>query len=920
MSEPGWPTLPLDRLEAVVFDTDGVLTDTASVHAAAWKRLFDEYLRVRAARDGEPFRAFEEADYLRHVDGRPRYDGVAGFLASRGIELPWGDPSDPPDRETVCGLGNAKDRYFVTHLRDHGARAFPTSVALVRRLRERGLRTAVVSASRNMVAVLESAGLRQLFDAEVDGVEAARLGLAGKPDPALFLEAARRLGVAPARAAVVEDALAGVEAGRRGRFAVVVGVDRGGQAAALAERGADVVVADLGELALEAPRRMEPNELGGRADPGWTVVVRAGPRREGVTESLCALADGRFGTRGVREEAGAGSGPVTVAAGVFSDAGGVPTLLAGPVWTGLEVAPPDGRDRRELDLRGGVLRRTWEARGGTLRSLRFASLAQPGVVGLRVEGPADAVAAGPALLAPGVDGTRFEEGHLDGAHWARTRSAGGGGITAAARQRTSGDGSRVVERLAVYLADQDSAPAPEAAVDRLRVVAAAGFDRLLDEHRAAWAARWADAEVTIDGDPDAELAVRFALFHLLASAGGGGEAGVGARGLSGPVYAGHVFWDADVFVLPALAAVHPAAARAMVEYRIRRLEPARRLAAERGLAGARFAWESAADGTEVTPEWATDRTGRPMRILTGEQEDHIVADVPWAACRYADWTGDTALLEGPGRDLLLDTARYWASRARWDEDGLAHIDKVIGPDEYHVEVDDNAFTNVMARWNLRRAAALAERAGGAASEEIAAWRRLAGALVDGYDPASGRYRQFDGFDDLEPLLIGELARPPVIADALLGRERVEATQVVKQADVLMLHLLVPEETEPGSLEPDLAFYDPRTAHGSSLSPAVHAALLARAGDPERALELFRLACRLDLDDLTGTSAGGLHVATMGGVWQALATGFLGLRPSGEALVADPCLPAAWEAVELRLRYRGRRLRVRATHDGVELAG
>ena len=380
-----------------------------------------------------------------------------------------------------------------------------------------------------------------------------------------------------------------------------------------------------------------------------------------------------------------------------------------------------------------------------------------------------------------------------------------------------------------------------------------------------------------------------------------------------------MFWDAEVFVLPVLAAVHPAAARAMVEYRIRRLGPARRLAADRGLAGARFAWESAADGTEVTPLWMTNRQGRRVLVRTGEQEDHIVADVAWAARRYADWTGDAAVLDGPGRELLLDTARYWASRARWDDDGLAHIDKVIGPDEYHVGVDDNAYTNVMARWNLRRAAELAERAGGATPDEIPAWRRLADALVDGYDPASGRYRQFAGFDELEPLLIGELTRPPVAADLLLGRDRVGAAQVVKQADVLMLHLLVPEETAPGSLEPNLAWYGPRTAHGSSLSPAVHAALLARAGDPDRALELFRLACRLDLDDLTGTTAGGLHVATMGGVWQALTTGFLGLRPSGDALDLDPRLPEAWDAVELRLRYHGVRLRVRAGHDQLELA-
>jgi beta-phosphoglucomutase family hydrolase len=246
----------LDRVDAVVFDTDGVLTDTASVHAAAWKRLFDEYLRQRAARLGEPFRPFEERDYLLYVDGRPRYDGVANFLASRGITLAWGDPSDPPGRETVCGLGNDKNRRFLAQVREHGVHAFPASVAFVRALRDKGVGTAVVSASRNMRVVLDAAGIRDLFDVEVDGADAARLGLPGKPDPALFLEAARRLGVPAARAAVVEDALAGVEAGRRGGFGLVVGVDRVGQAAALRERGADVVVDDLGRLALDGrPRR-----------------------------------------------------------------------------------------------------------------------------------------------------------------------------------------------------------------------------------------------------------------------------------------------------------------------------------------------------------------------------------------------------------------------------------------------------------------------------------------------------------------------------------------------------------------------------------------------------------------------------------------------------------------------------------------
>lgn len=238
-----------DRVDGVVFDMDGVVTDTASVHAGAWKRLFDEYLAERARRRGEPFVAFDDdADYRRYVDGKPRYDGVRDFLASRAIVLPEGGASDAPDEETVSGLGKRKDAYFLARIREHGVRAYPSSVELVRRLKEAGFGVAVISASRNLDEVLEAAGIGDLFPVEVGGRDAEALRLAGKPDPAVFLEAARRLGVAPSRTVVIEDALAGVEAGRSGRFGLVIGVDRTGQAAELRARGADVVVNDLAEL------------------------------------------------------------------------------------------------------------------------------------------------------------------------------------------------------------------------------------------------------------------------------------------------------------------------------------------------------------------------------------------------------------------------------------------------------------------------------------------------------------------------------------------------------------------------------------------------------------------------------------------------------------------------------------------------
>jgi beta-phosphoglucomutase family hydrolase len=244
-----------DEVRAGLFDLDGVLTKTATVHAAAWTEMFDDFLRRRADETGEPFVPFDaHADYDRDVDGKPRADGVRSFLASRGIELPEGSPDDPPGAATVHGLGNRKNELVLAKMKQ-GVEVYPGSVRYVEALRDAGLARAVVSSSANTKAVLDVTGLAKLFDVVVDGVVAAQQGLAGKPAPDTFLAAARALGVAPGEAAVFEDALAGVEAGRAGGFACVVGVDRTGQAEELRRHGADVVVQDLAELTDVADRR-----------------------------------------------------------------------------------------------------------------------------------------------------------------------------------------------------------------------------------------------------------------------------------------------------------------------------------------------------------------------------------------------------------------------------------------------------------------------------------------------------------------------------------------------------------------------------------------------------------------------------------------------------------------------------------------
>jgi trehalose/maltose hydrolase-like predicted phosphorylase len=303
-------------------------------------------------------------------------------------------------------------------------------------------------------------------------------------------------------------------------------------------------------------------------------------------------------------------------------------------------------------------------------------------------------------------------------------------------------------------------------------------------------------------------------------------------------------------------------------------------------------------------------------VATGARAEHINSDVAWAALHHSTWTGDRAVLNGRGRELVTDTAAYWAARVRVDDEGRGHIDDVIGPDEYHDRVDDNAYTNGMVAWHLRRAADLVAVDG--RPDTARSWRSLADALVDGYDPGTGRHEQFAGYSELEPVLVRDVAPPPVAADVLLGHDRVQRTQLVKQPDVLMLHHLLPDHVPDGSLAADLDHYLPRTAHGSSLSPAICASLLARAGRPEEAVELFELAARLDLDDLTGTTANGLHLATMGGLWQSVVTGFAGLHVVDGRLQADPHLPARWRSLRIRLFHRGEPLVVTVGHGGAHI--
>jgi trehalose/maltose hydrolase-like predicted phosphorylase len=688
-----------------------------------------------------------------------------------------------------------------------------------------------------------------------------------------------------------------------GAVAVSVGAEPGGTSeGVLALGGGPDVFHDL--LSDQLRRRLDGDLPEFAADEGWQIVVdEFGGPGEATRESVLTIADGRVGTRGTLLSGGTGAPPVLVG-GHYAGHGPQEEILAGPVWNQIRSARGE-RVRRVLDLRTGTLRyEIFSSDGSGLRALLFHSLEQPGTAVLRATGSDRLLASSGPLVAPKQKGTETRFRKLGDVTLAESVNVER--VVAVARERRE---PGKLDRLVAYGGCELG---PLAA---LRSAGESGFERLYADQRERWGSRWADADVVIEGDPELQVAVRFSLFQLMAATADTGESAVGAGALSGSRYRGHVFWDTDVFTLPFLAATHSESARAILRYRLNRLEAARAAAAAGGRKGARFPWESTRSGLDVTPKFGRLPNGQIVPIRTGRLEEHITSDVAWAADCYLAWTGD-ADFAAEAQAIFIEAARYWTSRIRLDSTGSGHIYGVIGPDEYHEPVDDSCFTNVMARWTLRRAARSVRELPRSDVEEaeVEAWLAAADCLVDCYDPSTGIYEEFAGFLDLEPLIAADLAERPFAGESIVPIDRLRHSQIVKQADVVLLHHLVPEEVVERSLEPNLSFYEPRTSHGSSLSPATFALLFARAGALEQAERYLRMAAAFDLENRNQTTGSGLHTATMGGVWQALAYGFAGLRPCGEVLAVDPHLPLGWRALELSVRFQGTGVHIRAEHE------
>ena len=931
----------MNEILAVIFDLDGVITDTAEFHYQAWQRLADEL--------GIPFdRAANEA-----FRGVGRIDCLRMLLKGR--------PVDDFDE-----LATRKNDYYVALLASlTPADVLPGAGDLVAELRRAGIKTAIGSVSKNTWTVLRGLGLAEAFDVVVDGTMVTN----SKPDPEVFLKAAELLHVAPGLCVVVEDATAGVQAGlAAGMWTLGIGpMDRVGEAHAVVTGLQGLDWAELRQLI---------------DDGAWT-IRRACQQPDHHLETLLTIGNGHFAVRGTTMEGRAGEEAASFMHGVWDDMPVSRTELANlPRWWGVGLAVNGQRLGADghcppawwsLDMRSGVLTRacTWRPDDDTevqVVDQRFTSLDDPHAAAVKVE---LTVTRGQAR----IEARAGLDGHVDNLgllHWHTVgQGADPAGVYLTTRTRATGiefgaaatisttvdsdagsahdvccaDGQPAVIthdvvkagqtwQLIKYVALASSADTqqPTAYARELAPrLAESGWATLMTANATAWQRAWQQSDVLIDGDPGSQVALRYNLFQLIIAAPRIADASIGAKTLSGFGYRHHVFWDTEIFMLPLFTFTQPDVAANMLTYRWRRLDGARRKAAADGADGARFPWESAGSGDEVCPTWVENAADprELIRIWTGDIELHLNADLAYACLQYWKLTGDDAFMAAQGAEIILDTATYWATAAVLEPDGHYHFRDVIGPDEYHEHADDNAYTNAMAAWHLRQApgvlawldanasadAARLRASLGIDAARVALWAKVAAGIV-----APGRrgdvMEQQEGFFDLTEVDFG-LARDPKRTQSMqqiYGIEPTHHTQNLKQPDVLMLAFLLPELFTAEEFMANYRYYDPRTDHelGSSLGPSISAIIACRAGDVTTAYQHFQRAAQADLVDVRGNARDGIHGASAGGLWQAVVFGFAGLSVGDDEWHVNPSLPPGWIRVSFGFTWRGQRQEVVVT--------
>jgi len=472
-----------------------------------------------------------------------------------------------------------------------------------------------------------------------------------------------------------------------------------------------------------------------------------------------------------------------------------------------------------------------------------------------------------------------------------------------------------IEKLCCVHTNRDLIPCDGLA--QMEAALAMGYEGLVEESAAAWETLWDTADVTIQSASGYDqLAVRFAIYHLnIMVKKDDARVGIGAKGLSGEGYKGHSFWDTEIFLLPYFILTQPDTARTLLSYRYNTLDGARKKAAENGYTGAMYPWESAwMDDGEVTPLFggADIVTGEQIPILTGQIEQHITGDIAFAVWQYYTATGDKEFMERCGQEILIETGRFWASRATWNEERQVYeINGVIGPDEYKEHVSNNAYTNYIAYFNMRLALKFTD------DPSI---RRVAEKLYLPKPNGDGIIPQFDGYLDLTSIDLTKYKQRKSVGDIFkdYNLTQINGMQVSKQSDLVLLLLLLEDLFDAETKRKNYHFYEERTLHDSSLSKSTHSILAQDLGLFDMAYRYFLGSCMIDLPEGQPKSRDGIHSASLGGVWQCAVYGFGGVRIVGDTLRIDPRLPESWESLSFRIVWQGQPLFIHVNGSDVQV--
>jgi beta-phosphoglucomutase len=709
----------------------------------------------------------------------------------------------------------------------------------------------------------------------------------------------------------------------------------------------------------------------------WTLIENQfDPNQVHQRETVFTIGNGYMGTRGTFEEGYTRASSVTLIHGVYDDVPIVYTELANcPDWLPMVVIVNGDRFRldrgeiisyeRQLDLRRGIISRSmrWRSPGGKtvdLRFERFASLADEHVLVVRCQiTPVNF--AGAIEVQGSINGypenqgfnhwELLDQGKTDQGIWLNLRTRNSRiQLGMAAGMRVSGveaslqvsnppgyptltatfhaiSGETVtVDKLVTVFTSRETENPVEAAQEKLAELPS--YLMLLQAHESAWDKVWQQSDITIEGDIRAALAVRYNLFQLLIAAPTNDDkVSIPAKTLSGFGYRGHIFWDTEIFILPFFTFTQPILARNLLSYRYQTLNGARRKAAHYGYKGAMYAWESAGTGDEVTPRWLppNDPYGDDIRIWCRDREIHISADIAYAVWYYWQATKDDEWMRDCGAEIILDTAVFWSSRVEYSTKYERYeIRGVIGADEYHELVHNNAFTNRLVQWHLEKAIfvqnwlrnTFAEKADELTqklqltSGRRSRWEDIIENLWIPCDRSTGLIEQCEGFFQLEDINLDDYEPRSKSMQGILGIEAANKRQVLKQPDVLMLLYLMRESQDfPYSLEnlqKNWDYYAPRTdiTYGSSLGPAIHAILASDLGKTTEAYKYFMQAAMVDLEDVRGNADEGIHGASAGGIWQAVIFGFGGIQLGEDQPIAKPHLPPNWTRLKFKLQWRG----------------